>query len=121
MSISPASLVVLVALYPSPGNGEADPGYLSILGSLDQLHIAGFYFQVQIAHHIIGHGFPVGGKVLLAAADNPIRPYHYAAALGGDFFCFYRYRAFDGLAGSDGELVSCPQRSSGLVILLVKV
>ena len=30
-------------------------------------------------------GFPVGGKVLLAAADNPIRPYHYAAALGGDF------------------------------------
>ena len=88
------------------GNGETDPGYLSILGSLDQLHVAGFYFQVQIAHHIIGHGFPVGGKVLLAAADNPIRPYHYAAALGRDFFCFHRYRTFDGLGGSDGELIA---------------
>ena len=91
---------------PLAGDSEVDPGYLTVLGSLNQLHIAGFHFQIQIAHHIIGHGFPVGGKVLLAAADNPIRPYHYAAALGGDFFCFYRYRAFDGLAGSDGELVS---------------
>ena len=91
---------------PLAGDGEADPGHLSIFGSLNQLHIAGFYFQVQIAHHIIGHGFPIGGEVLLAAADNPIRPYHYAAALGRDFLRLYRYRAFDGLAGSDGELVS---------------
>ena len=88
------------------GNGETDPGYLSVLGSLNQLHIAGFHFQVQIAYHLVGNGFPVGGKILLAAADNPIRPYHYAAALGRDFFRFYRYRAFDGLAGSDGKLVA---------------
>lgn len=70
------------------GNGETDPGYLSILGSLDQLHVAGFHFQIQIAHHIIGHGFPVGGKVLLAAADNPICPNHNTAALGRDFSAF---------------------------------
>ena len=91
---------------PLAGDGEVDPGYLSILGSLNQLHIAGFHFQVQIAHHIIGHGFPIGGKVLLAAAGNAIRPYHYAAALGRDFFCFHRYRTFDGLGGSDGELIA---------------
>ena len=88
------------------GNGETDPGYLSILGSLDQLHVAGFHFQIQIAHHIIGHGFPVGGKVLLAAADNPICPNHNTAALGRDFFCFHRYRTFDGPGGSDGELIA---------------
>ena len=91
---------------PLAGDSEVDPGYLSILGSLNQLHIAGFHFQVQIAHHRIGHGFPIGGKVLLAAAGNAIRPNHDAAALGRDFFCFHRYRAFDGLGGSDGELIA---------------
>ena len=91
---------------PLAGDGEVDPGYLSILGSLNQLHIAGFHFQVQIAHHRIGHGFPIGGKVLLAAAGNAIRPNHDAAALGRDFFCFHRYRTFDGLGGSDGELIA---------------
>ena len=91
---------------PLAGDSEADPGYLSVLGSLNQLHIAGFHFQVQIAHHIIGHGFPIGGKVLLAAAGNAIRPNHNAAALGRDFFCFHRYRTFDGLGGSDGELIA---------------
>ena len=88
------------------GNGETDPGYLSILGSLDQLHVAGFHFQIQIAHHIIGHGFPVGGKVLLAAADNPICPNHNTAALGSHFFRLNGHRAFDGLGRSDGELVA---------------
>ena len=91
---------------PLAGDGEVDPGHLSILGSLNQLHIAGFHFQVQIAHHRIGHGFPIGGKVLLAAAGNAIRPNHDAAALGRDFFCFHRYRTFDGLGGSDGELIA---------------
>ena len=91
---------------PLAGDGEVDSGYLSILGSLNQLHIAGFHFQVQIAYHRIGHGFPIGGKVLLAAAGNAIRPNHDAAALGRDFFCFHRYRTFDGLGGSDGELVA---------------
>ena len=91
---------------PLAGNGEVDPGYLSVLGSLNQLHIAGFHFQVQIAHHRIGHGFPIGGKVLLAAAGNAIRPNHNAAALGRDFLCFHRYRTFDGLGGSDGELIA---------------
>ena len=91
---------------PLAGDGETDPGYLSILGSLNQLHIAGFHFQVQIAYHLVGNGFPVSGKVLLAAAGNAIRPNHNAAALGRDFLCFHRYRAFDGLAGSDGKLVA---------------
>ena len=91
---------------PLAGDSEVDPGYLSVLGSLNQLHIAGFHFQVQIAHHRIGHGFPIGGKVLLAAAGNAIRPNHDAAALGRDFFCFHRYRTFDGLGGSDGELIA---------------
>ena len=91
---------------PLAGDREGDALYFAILGSLNQLHVAGFDFQIEIAHHLIGNGSSIGGKVLLAAADNPIRPYHYAAALGGDFFCFYRYRAFDGLAGSDGKLVS---------------
>ena len=91
---------------PLAGDSEVDPGYLSILGSLNQLHIAGFHFQVQIAYHLVGNGFPVGGKVLLAAAGNAIRPNHDAAALGRDFFCFHRYRAFDGLGGSDGELIA---------------
>ena len=91
---------------PLAGDSEVDPGHLTVLGSLNQLHIAGFHFQVQIAHHIIGHGFPVGGKVLLAAADNPICPNHNAAALGRDFFRLDGHRAFDGLGGSDGELVS---------------
>ena len=91
---------------PLAGDSEVDPGYLSVLGSLNQLHIAGFHFQVQIAHHRIGHGFPIGGKVLLAASGNAIRPNHNAAALGRDFLCFHRYRTFDGLGGSDGELIA---------------
>ena len=91
---------------PLAGDSEVDPGYLSVLGSLNQLHIAGFHFQVQIAHHIIGHGFPVGGKVLLAAASNAVRPNHNAAALGCYFFRLNGHRAFDGLGGSDGELVA---------------
>ena len=91
---------------PLAGDGEVDSGYLSILGSLNQLHIAGFHFQIQIAYHLVGNGFPVGGKVLLAAASNAVCPNHNTAALGRDFFCFYRYRAFDGLGGSDGELVA---------------
>ena len=91
---------------PFAGDGEVDPSYLSILRSLNQLHVAGFHFQVQIAYHLVGNGFPVGGKVLLAAAGNAICPNHNAAALGRDFFRFNRHRAFDGLGGSDGELVA---------------
>ena len=85
MSISPASLVVLAGAVPLAGNGEVDPGYLSILGSLNQLHIAGFHFQIQIAYHLVGNGFPVGGKVLLAAASNAVCPNHNTAALGSHF------------------------------------
>ena len=91
---------------PLAGDGEVDPGYLSILGSLNQLHIAGFHFQVQIAYHLVGNGFPVGGKVLLAAASNAVCPNHNTAALGSHFFRLNGHRAFDGLGGSDGELVA---------------
>ena len=91
---------------PLAGDGEVDSGYLSILGSLNQLHIAGFHFQVQIAYHLVGNGFPVGGKVLFAAASNAVRPNHNAAALGSHFFRLNGHRAFDGLGGSDGELVA---------------
>ena len=88
------------------GDGEIDPSYLSILGSLNQLHITGFHFQVQIAYHLVGNGFPVGGKVLFAAASNSVRPNHNTAALGSHFFRLNGHRAFDGLGGSDGELVA---------------
>ena len=91
---------------PLAGNGEVDPGYLSILGSLNQLHIAGFHFQIQIAYHLVGNGFPVGGKVLLAAASNAVCPNYNTAALGSHFFRLNGHRAFDGLGGSDGELVA---------------
>ena len=91
---------------PLAGDSEVDPGYLSILGSLNQLHIAGFHFQIQIAYHLVGNGFPVGGKVLLAAASNAVRPNHNAAALGSHFFRLNGHRAFDGLGGSNGELIA---------------
>ena len=91
---------------PFAGDGEVDSGYLSILGSLNQLHITGFHFQVQIAYHLVGNGFPVGGKVLLAAAGNAIRPNYNTAALGCYFFRLNGHRAFDSLGGSDGELVA---------------
>ena len=91
---------------PLAGNGEVDPGYLSILGSLNQLHIAGFHFQIQIAYHLVGNGFPVGGKVLLAAASNAVCPNYNTAALGSHFFRLNGHRAFDGLGRSDGELVA---------------
>ena len=91
---------------PLAGDGKIDPSYLSILGSLNQLHITGFHFQVQIAYHLVGNGFPVGGKVLFAAASNSVRPNHNTAALGSHFFRLNGHRAFDGLGGSDGELVA---------------
>ena len=80
--------------------------YLSVLGSLNQLHIAGFHFQIQIAYHLVGNGFPVGGKVLLAAASNAVCPNHNTAALGSHFFRLNGHRAFDGLGGSNGELIA---------------
>src|SRR5699024_8962733 len=86
---------------PLAGDGEVDPGYLSILGSLNQLHIAGFHFQIQIAYHLVGNGFPVGGKVLLAAASNAVCPNYNTAALGSHFLRLNGYRAFDGLGGSN--------------------
>ena len=91
---------------PLASDSEVDPGYLSVLGSLNQLHIAGFHFQIQIAYHLVGNGFPVGGKVLLAAASNAVCPNHNTAALGSHFFRLNGHRAFDGLGGSDGELVA---------------
>ena len=91
---------------PLAGDGEIDPSYLSILGSLNQLHITGFHFQVQIAYHLVGNGFPVGGKVLFAAASNSVRPNHNTAALGSHFFRLNGHRAFDGLGGSNGELIA---------------
>ena len=91
---------------PLAGDGEVDPGYLSILGSLNQLHIAGFHFQIQIAYHLVGNGFPVGGKVLFTAASNSVRPNHNTATLGSHFFRLNGHRAFDGLGGSNGELIA---------------
>ena len=91
---------------PLAGDGEIDPSYLSILGSLNQLHITGFHFQVQIAYHLVGNGFPVGGKVLFAAASNSVRPNHNTAALGCYFFRLNGHRAFDSLGGSNGELIA---------------
>ena len=36
------------------GNGEADPGYLSILGSFNQLHIAGRCSHIQMGSYPVG-------------------------------------------------------------------
>ena len=88
------------------GNREGNALYLSVLGSLDQLHVAGFDFQIEIAHHLIGNGSSISGKILYAAADIAVCPNHNAAALGGDLLRFHRHRAFDGLIGCDSELVA---------------
>ena len=88
------------------GNREGDALYFAVLGSFDQLHVAGFDFQIEIAHHLVGNGSSIGGEVLFAAAGNAVRPNHNTAALGRDFFRLDGHRAFDGLGGSNGELVA---------------
>ena len=59
-----------------------------------------------IAYHLVGNRRAVGGKVLGAAPGHAVRPNHHAAALGADLFRFHGYRAFEGLAGCDGELAA---------------
>ena len=71
MSISPAALVVLVALYPSPVMVKRKSLHLAVLGSFEQLHISGFHFQIEVAHHLVGNRRAVGGKVLGAAPVTP--------------------------------------------------
>ena len=91
---------------PLAGDRKGDALYFAILGSLNQLHVAGFDFQIEIAHHLIGNGSSIGGKVLRTTTGYTVRPDHNAAALGSHFFRFNGHRAFDGLGGSDGELVA---------------
>ena len=88
------------------GDSKGNPLHLAILGSFDQLHISGFHFQIEVAHHLVGNRRAVGGKVLGATPGHAVRPDHHAAALGADLFRFHGYRAFEGLAGRDGELAA---------------
>ena len=88
------------------GDREGDALYFAVLGSFDQLHVAGFDFQIEIAHHLVGNGSSIGGEVLRTTTGYTVRPDHNAAALGGDLLRFHRHRTFDGLIGCDGKLVA---------------
>ena len=88
------------------GNREGDALDFAVLRSFDQLHVAGFDFQIEIAHHLVGNGSSIGGEVLRTTTGYTVRPDHDTAALSGDLFRFHRHRTFDSLIGCDGKLIA---------------